>query len=112
MEVNKPSRQSLNESSNKGSRANITAGFEDYQKQNGQSIEQTSELANWICAEGFYNDGKIVCKVPSLAQGNYDPDGNLQYNVDVALNGQQFTTKPLIFRYYDIRLEKIEPPFA
>jgi hypothetical protein len=36
----------------------------------------------------------------------------LQYNVDVALNGQQFTGKPLVFRYYDIRLEAIDPPFA
>lgn len=30
----------------------------------------------------------------------------------MALNGQQFTGKPLVFRYYDIRLERIEPPFA
>lgn len=50
--------------------------------------------------------------MPLLAAGQYHPDGNLQYNVDVALNGQQFTGKPLVFRYYDIRLEKIEPPIA
>jgi len=59
-----------------------------------------------------YEDGKIFCKVPQLNAGQYDPDANLQYNVDVALNGQQFTGKPLVFRYYDIRLERIEPPFA
>lgn len=44
--------------------------------------------------------------------GSYDPDANLQYNVDVALNGQQFTGRPVVFRYYDIRLEKILPAFA
>jgi hypothetical protein len=36
----------------------------------------------------------------------------LQYNVDIALNGQQFTGRPLVFRYYDIRLEAIEPPYS
>jgi hypothetical protein len=32
MDLIKASRQSLNESSNRGSKANITAGFEDYQR--------------------------------------------------------------------------------
>lgn len=32
--------------------------------------------------------------------------------MDVALNGQQFTGKPLVFRFYDIRLERIDPGFA
>jgi hypothetical protein len=86
MDVNKPSRQSLNESSQRGSQANITAGFDDYQRQNPTG-DFGSELANWTCSEGRYEDGKIVCKVPQLSAGNYDPDGNLQYNVDVALNG-------------------------
>jgi hypothetical protein len=45
-------------------------------------------LAHYICSEGFYEDGKIYCKVPALAPGTYNPDANLQYNVDVALNGQ------------------------
>lgn len=39
---------------------------------------------------------------------NYDQD-SLQFNVDVALNGQQYTGRPLPFRYYDIYIEKIEP---
>ena len=86
MDVNKPSRKSLNESSQRGSQANITAGFDDYQRQNPTG-DFGSELANWTCSEGMYEDGKIVCKVPQLSAGNYDPDGNLQYNVDVAMNG-------------------------
>lgn len=106
----KPSRPSLNESSQKGSRVNITAGFDDYNKQNVGTPE--IETHNWTCSEGFYEDGKIRCKVPQLKSGQYDSDANLQYCVDVALNGQQFTGKPLVFRYYDIRLEKIDPPFS
>ena len=101
----------MNESSQRGSQANITAGFDDYQRQN-PSGDSGSELAHWACSEGRFEDGKILCKVPQLNPGQYDPDGNLQYNVDVALNGQQFTGRPLVFRYYDIRLERIEPPFA
>ena len=91
------------------SAANVTAGFEDYNNQM-QPVDlggATSELANWRCAEGTYQDGVIKCKVPKLPPGSYDPDGNLQYNVDIALNGQQFTGRPLVFRYYDIRLDKI-----
>jgi hypothetical protein len=64
-DIHKPSRQSLNESSNRGSRANITAGFEDYQKQNIAD----SELSQYTCSEGIYEDGKIYCKVPALIKG-------------------------------------------
>jgi hypothetical protein len=33
----------------------------------------------------------------------------MTFCVDVALNGQQFTGKPVNFRYYDVQIEKIEP---
>lgn len=36
----------------------------------------------------------------------------MTYSVDVALNGQQFTGKPVNFRYYDVCIEKIEPDFG
>jgi hypothetical protein len=39
----------------------------------------------WTCAEGFYENGKIIAKVPKLV--SYDPD-NMVYAVDVSLNGQ------------------------
>ena len=39
-------------------------------------------------------------------------ESNLVYNVDIALNGQQFTLKPLLFRYYDIKLDQITPTFS
>jgi len=53
----------------------------------------------WTCAEGFYENGKIIAKVPKLV--GHDPD-NMVYAVDVSLNGQQFTGRPVNFRYYDV----------
>lgn len=34
---------------------------------------------------------------------------SLQFNVDVAFNGQQFTGQPNSFRFYDIKVDNIEP---
>ena len=68
----------------------MQAGFDDY---NQSALDPTdlmtsaSETSNWKCSEGYYSDGKIYCKVPNLPKGTYDPDGQLNYNVDVALNG-------------------------
>ena len=36
----------------------------------------------------------------------------MTFSVDVAINGQQFTGRPVNFRYYDVRIEKIEPEFG
>ncbi len=62
-----------------------------------EPTEQQLELDYWHCATATYDSGKITCQVPKLAK--YDAE-NLQYNVDVALNGQQFSGYPIIFRYY------------
>jgi len=62
---------------------------------------------NWVCEAGYYKDGLICCKVPLLEK--FDPS-NLRFNVDIALNGQQFTGHPLKFRYYDIKIHEIVPP--
>ena len=36
----------------------------------------------------------------------------MKYIVDVALNGQQFTGKPLNFTYYDIQIQELVPDNA
>ena len=64
---------------------------------------------NYVCSAGKFENGKITCLVPELE--TFNPD-NLSYYVDVALNGQQFTGKPLRFRYYDISITKISPAFV
>jgi len=39
---------------------------------------------------------------------NFDPE-ILQYSIDVALNGQQFTGRPVNFRYYDVHIQHVLP---
>lgn len=71
-------------------------------------------MQGWTWSEAKYDNGTIICQVPELDYGKLTSgvDGEtsgLSFNVDVALNGQQFTGKPLQFRYYDVEVEKIDP---
>ena len=43
------------------------------------------EKENWVCVEGIYEKGKISCLIPSINTES------LQFNVDISLNGQQFS---------------------
>lgn len=57
-------------------------------------------MQGWTWSEAKYNNGTIVCQVPELdygklASGVDGETSGLSFNVDVALNGQQFTGKPL-----------------
>ena len=53
---------------------------------------------DWICVPGVYEGkGKVTCKVPAL---NVQMEELPQYHIDIALNGQQFTGRPVLFRYY------------
>lgn len=61
----------------------------------------TDDQDVWVTAEGYYENGKIIAKIPRL--DNFDPE-LLQYSIDVALNGQQFTGRPVNFRYYDVHI--------
>ena len=91
--------------------ANVTAGFDDYNKQSLNNTGFNNELNNFICSPGVYENGKITCKVPALDTTKFDAD-YLFFNVDVALNGQQFTEKPVQFRYYDIHIKEIKPAYS
>ncbi|CAG9322910.1 unnamed protein product [Blepharisma stoltei] len=64
------------------------------------------EDADWQMTSGRYIDGKVLCKVPTLFE--YD-ENSMGYVVDVAINGQQFTGKPINFRYYDIEIFEMVP---
>jgi alpha-tubulin suppressor-like RCC1 family protein len=59
--------------------------------------DEQLQLGNWLCTTADNEGGKITCRTPKLIK--YDAE-NLQYNVDVALNGQQFSGYPILFRYY------------
>ena len=71
-----------------------------------EPFEESLDLDNWYCAVGYYTNGRISCRVPPVF--DFDPEG-LQYNVDIALNGQQFTGSPVIFRYFDLQIHSAEP---
>lgn len=71
--------------------------------------DQQLDLDNWRCSTATYDAGKIMCQVPRLLK--YDAE-NLQYNVDIALNGQQFSGYPIIFRYYDVSITDVTPKFG
>ncbi|CAK72743.1 unnamed protein product (macronuclear) [Paramecium tetraurelia] len=61
---------------------------------------------NWMCVEGFYEKGKISCTIPNVSQLQTD---SLNFNVDVSINGQQFTGNPMVFRFYDIQIKELQP---
>ena len=76
-------------------------------------LTQEDPMIGWTWTEAKFENGTIMCTVPPLDHGrmqSIDQDGgSMQFNVDVALNGQQFTGRPLQFRYYDIHIDKIDP---
>jgi len=64
------------------------------------------EKANWYCAFGMYENETINCKIPKI--DNFQ-QMQVEYNVDIALNGQQFSGYPMIYRFYEIKIDIIEP---
>lgn len=72
------------------------------------STKDELEKENWTCAAGHYSEGKIVCIIPKL---DIWDENNMLYNVDIALNGQQFSGSNLQFRFYDISINRITPEY-
>ena len=64
------------------------------------------ERANWYCSSGNYENGVITCHIPKIE--NFIQN-QVEYNVDLSINGQQFSGFPMIYRFYEIKFEKIEP---
>ena len=70
----------------------------------GESSSATD--VEWHLTAGKYEKGHVTCKVPVIT--NYD-ENSMAYMVDIAPNGQQFTGKPLNFRYYDVTVSSVAP---
>ena len=66
----------------------------------------STEEDAWVTTEGYFENGKIIAKIPQL--DSFDPEV-LSYSIDVALNGQQFTGRPVNFRYYDVQIQHVIP---
>ena len=50
-----------------------------------------------------YADQQITCYTPEILSQN------LQYNIDISLNGQQFTNKPHLIKFYDASVHSLRP---
>ena len=57
------------------------------------------ERENWNCSLGQYENCLITCLIPKIE--NFSQELS-EYNVDIALNGQQFSGFPNIYRFYGI----------
>jgi len=55
---------------------------------------------------GFYEKGNIVCMIPNVEEYQ---GSQLHFNVDISLNGQQFTGFPSSFKFYNIQDTSIVP---
>lgn len=64
------------------------------------------DKANWYCCFASYENGIMTCNIPKIE--NFS-QGQVEYNVDVSINGQQFSGFPMIYRFYEIKIEKMEP---
>jgi len=73
------------------------------------NIENQIDKANWYCCFATYEKGMITCNIPKIE--NFCQN-QVEYNVDVAINGQQFSGYPMIYRFYEIKIDKMEPTIS
>jgi len=64
-------------------------------------IDVTVERANWYCSYGTYENEVINCQIPKIE--NF-VQSQVEYNVDISINGQQFSGYPMIYRFYGMSL--------
>lgn len=60
----------------------------------------------WICVPGEYSNGLITCKSPIVSLEDIE---TFLYEVDVSINGSQFTGYPISFRFYKLIIDKVVP---
>ena len=71
---------------------------------NNAEIKQ--EEHDWLLTAGKYIDGKVVCKIPIPKDLD---DSNSGFVVDLSINGQQFSGKPLNFKFFNIEINELKP---
>jgi len=98
------SKISLDEKSSVGLFANREAN--NINPMDYSNNENQLDKANWYCCFATYDKGIITCNIPRIE--NFS-QSQVEYNVDVAINGQQFSGYPMIYRFYEIKIEKMEP---
>ena len=73
-----------------------------------ENLESQLDQPNWICCFATYDldNNLMTCNIPKIE--NYNPI-QPEYNVDIAINGQQFSGYPSIYRFYNIYIDKMTP---
>ncbi|OMJ84574.1 hypothetical protein SteCoe_14244 [Stentor coeruleus] len=65
-----------------------------------------NEDHDWLMTAAKFIDGKIICTIPTPEEMD---ENNTGYVVDFAINGQQFSGKPLNFKFYNIEINELKP---
>ena len=76
-----------------------------------ENLESQLDQPNWICCFATYDmdNNLLTCNIPKIE--NYNPL-QPEYNVDIAINGQQFSGYPSIYRFYNIYIDKMTPEIS
>ena len=76
-----------------------------------ENLDNQLEQPNWICCFGTYDadNNLITCNIPKIE--NYNPL-QPEYNIDIAINGQQFSGYPSCYRFYNIYIDKMYPDIS
>ena len=75
------------------------------------NLDSQLDQPNWICCFATYDSDNhlMTCDIPRIE--NYN-SAQPEYNVDIAINGQQFSGYPSVYRFYNIYVEKIYPEIS
>ena len=75
------------------------------------NLDYQLDQPNWICCFATYDTDNhlMTCNIPKIE--NYNP-AQPEYNIDIAINGQQFSGYPSVYRFYNIYIDKIFPEIS
>jgi len=76
-----------------------------------ENLDNQLDQPNWICCFATYDvdNNLMTCNIPKIE--NYNPL-QPEYNIDIAINGQQFSGYPSVYRFYNIYIDKMYPEIS
>ena len=76
-----------------------------------ENLDNQLDQPNWICCFATYDadNNLMTCNIPKIE--SYNPL-QPEYNIDIAINGQQFSGYPSIYRFYNIYIDKMYPEIS
>ena len=76
-----------------------------------ENLDDQLEQPNWYCSFATYDadNNLMTCNIPKIENFNQNQP---EYNVDIAINGQQFSGYPSVYRFYNIFIDKMTPDIS